>query len=210
MIIDKYRNLRETALNYMDKNINSCHDRTHILRVEKNAITLSDGIFVDDEVLFPAVWMHDIKRSEELQDKSDHAIKSAERAVEILYELGYFPEKKINDVGYCIRVHRYSNRIKPETIEARILQDADRLDALGISGIMRTFSFDDKRSLYHPDDPFCENERELNDKVYTLDHFFKKLFQLEGTFNTKKANVEAKRRIGYMKKFLDDLKMEIK
>ena len=209
-IFERYKDLREMALDSMDKNINSCHDRTHILRVEKNAILLSEGIFVDDEILFPAVWMHDIKRSEELQDKSDHALASAERAVEILYELGYFPEKKINKVGYCISVHRYSDKIKPETIEAWILQDSDRLDAIGISGIMRTFSFDDKRLLYHPSDPFCENGRELNDKIYTLDHFYQKLLLLEGTFNTKKANVEAKKRIMYMKEFLEKLKTEIK
>jgi uncharacterized protein len=98
----------------------------------------------------------------------------------------------------------------PKTIEGKVLQDADRLDALGAIGIARTFAVggSEKRPFYSAYDPFC-NTRKPDDKKWTLDHFYKKLLLLEKKMNTSTARKEAARRTKILKKFLADLKKEI-
>src|SRR3972149_3136138 len=95
-------------------------------------------------------------------------------------------------------------------IEAKIVQDADRLDAIGAIGIARTFAVGgaENRSFYNKSDPFCL-ARKPNDQKWTVDHFYKKLLLLESKMNTKSAKIEAKRRTKIIKKFLSDLKKEI-
>ncbi|MEK0327506.1 MAG: phosphohydrolase, partial [Nitrosopumilus sp.] len=94
--------------------------------------------------------------------------------------------------------------------EGKILQDADRLDALGAIGIARTFAVTgaENRSFYNTNDPFCSS-RKADDQVWAVDHFFKKLLLLEVKMNTKSAKIEAKRRTKIIKIFLNDLKQEI-
>lgn len=90
------------------------------------------------------------------------------------------------------------------------MQDADRLDALGAVGIFRTASCGVTMgaSYYHPEDPFAEN-RELDDKSYTIDHFYRKLLKLPDQMNTAAARAEAHRRAEFMRQFLAEFKQEI-
>ena len=90
------------------------------------------------------------------------------------------------------------------------MQDADRLDALGAVGIARCFLVGGSMGteLYHPDDPFCEN-RSPDDKSWSIDHFYSKLFKLPATMNTKSGKAEAEKRVAYMKAYLDKLSQEI-
>ncbi|MBS3163728.1 HD domain-containing protein [Candidatus Woesearchaeota archaeon] len=199
---------RDLALEYMEKNGYGGHDKLHILRVEKLARELMRGIRLDPIVLFNAVWFHDTGRLEELKTGEDHAIISAKIAYDLLTNVDGFPREKIGPIGDCIKAHRYRNGVKPFSVEARILQDADRLDALGMTGIYRVFTHDSSRALYKVADPFCESGRELDDSKYILDHFYEKLFRLE-SLNTKKARELAKERIRFMKLALDQLKMEV-
>ena len=115
------------------------------------------------EILLLAVLLHDLviypKGSAESSRSSDD---SADLAENILQRCEY-SQDKINRVSYCIRTHSYSKRLVPASLEGRILQDADRLDALGAIGVSRTFSIggSENRTFYNADDPFCGSSREL-------------------------------------------------
>jgi len=113
-------------------------------------------------------------------------------------------------VLYAIDVHRYSRGILPVTLEARILQDADRLDALGAVGIARVFLTGGAlgREMYHPEDPFCRY-REPDDGRWNLDHFYKKLLKLEAGMHTKSARKLAAKRTAVLERYLSDLEDEI-
>ena len=119
-------------------------------------------------------------------------------------------ENEINIVTEAIRNHSFTKGKISDSIEGRILQDADRLDALGAVGIARVFSVSGskKRQFYQFDDPFSKN-RSPNDKKWALDHFFKKLLIIEKLMNTKAGKIEAKKRTILLKNYLRDLEKEI-
>ena len=100
--------------------------------------------------------------------------------------------------------------IETKTLEAKIVQDADRTEALGAIGLARTFYVAGlmKTKLFCSEDPFATN-RELDDKAYALDHFQQKLLKLPSTMKTEPARLEANKRANILYKFLDDLKNEL-
>ncbi|MEC9488510.1 MAG: HD domain-containing protein [Halanaerobium sp.] len=120
----------------------SAHDLEHVNRVVKTCGLLAQGQReVDRVVLLAAALLHDIARVREDEDKTgniDHAVLGAELARGILMDSG-FPAAKIGHVQECIRAHRFRSGHHPATIEAKILFDADKLDALGAVGIARSF-----------------------------------------------------------------------
>src|SRR3972149_2845027 len=101
-------------------------------------------------------------------------------------------DQKEHQPKVLCRQQRYSKGMVPRTLEGKVLQDADRLDALGAIGIARTFAVGgaEKRPFYNKDDPFC-HKRSPNDQEWALDHFYKKLLLLEKKMNTKTAKKEA-------------------
>ena len=121
-----------------------------------------------------------------------------------------FTSEEIQIVSDAIRDHSFSRGKTPNTIEGKILQDADRLDAIGAIGIARVFavSGSEKRPFYSKDDPFCKNHIP-DDSIWALDHFYKKLLKIESLMNTKSGKSEAKKRTKVLKGFLLDLKREI-
>jgi uncharacterized protein len=121
-----------------------------------------------------------------------------------------FSNDDILIISDAIRDHSFSQNKTPESIVGKILQDADRLDALGAIGIARVFATGGslKRPFYNIDDPFCK-KRKPDDKTWTVDHFYQKLLKLESLMNTKSGKLEAKKRTGTLKEFLDHLKQEI-
>ncbi len=120
----------------------SDHDYDHVLRVYNNCLRLAEGQDVDMEVLEAAALLHDIARVREDNDPSgntDHAKLGAEMARPLLEQVGY-PEGKIKHVQECIASHRFRRSdMAPDTTEAEILFDADKLDCLGAAGIARSF-----------------------------------------------------------------------
>lgn len=199
---------KEIALKYIKNHAG--HDISHIMRVEKLADKIRQGILIDPVILFNSVWLHDVGREEEFKTGEDHAIISSRIAKEELNKIVYFPKDKIPKILYCIESHSYRSGIKPKTIDAMILQDANRLDCMGAIGLIRTFSHDTTRKFYHENDPFYKTKRELDDKIYTLDHFYQKLANLADTLNTKIAKDMAKQRIKYMGSFVKQLELELK
>ena len=187
------------------------HDFHHIMRVYKNAEIIGRSEGTDMEVLLPAVLLHDIvvypKGSAKSSRSSD---QSADLAKKILDNYGY-SRNKISQICYCIRAHSYSKKVVPTSLEGRILQDADRLDALGAIGIARTFSVSgsENRTFYNAVDPFCRSGRNLDDKRWTLDHFQTKLLKLEKNMHTETAKKIARERTSFMLLFISQLQNEI-
>jgi uncharacterized protein len=189
------------------------HDFQHILRVYKNAEMISkQEVSVDLDIVLAAALLHDLVVYPKGSSKTiNSADDSAEIAKKILLEYKNYPREKIEKVADAIRTHSYSKRLVPETLEGKILQDADRLDAIGAIGIARTFSVggSENRSLYNPTDPFYESERQLDDMQWTLDHIKKKLMILKNSMHTKTAKKIAEERTEFMELFLNQLRKEI-
>jgi uncharacterized protein len=187
------------------------HDFYHIMRVYKNAKLIGRREGSNMEILLTAVLLHDLvvypKGSNKSFKSSD---ESADLAENILLSHGY-PQDQINHISSCIRAHSYSKRFVPESLEGRILQDADRLDALGAIGIARTFSVggSQNRTFYNANDPFCRSDRELDDIRWTLDHFQAKLLKLKDLMHTGTAKKIAQQRTKFMMLFIRQLQKEI-
>ncbi|MDE1769912.1 MAG: HD domain-containing protein [Thaumarchaeota archaeon] len=180
------------------------------MRVLKNATMIARKEKADIRIITAAALLHDITTYPKSDPRSKNAsLESAEESRKILKKYD-FTQDEMNVIADAIRDHSFSRGIVPNTLEGKILQDADRLDALGAIGIARTFAVGgaENRPFYNKVDPFCK-KRSPDDHAWTLDHFYKKLLLLEKTMNTKTGKLEARKRIKIMKKFLDELKKEI-
>jgi uncharacterized protein len=188
------------------------HDFAHVTRVYKTAERIGRKESADMEILLASALLHDIIVYPKGSDKrTKSADESAELAEKMLAARGWTKDR-IDRVSYCIRVHSYSKNIaNPETLEAKILQDADRLDALGAIGIARTFSVggSEMRRFYNPEDPLCKTNRKPEDTRWTVDHFKAKLLKLENTMHTATAKKIASERTHFMEAFLAQLEKEI-
>ena len=205
-----------SVINYISNDVkkiienDSAHDFEHIMRVYKNAKKLCKQEKVNEKLVLCAVLLHDIVSYPKSDKRSKNSsIDSAKKAIIILKRYG-FTENEITIISDAIREHSFSQKKTPKTIEGEILQDADRLDALGAIGIARVFATGGslKRPFYNIDDPFCK-KRNVDDKTWTLDHFFQKLLKLEFLMNTKSGKIEAKKRTRILKEYLKQLKNEI-
>jgi len=194
----------------MMANNDPAHDFEHVLRVYVNAEKICVKEKVEKKLVLTATLLHDIVSFPKTDKRSKtSSTKSAVKAKKILQKLNYSIDE-IKIITDAIESHSFSKNKKPITIEGKILQDADRLDALGAIGIARTFAVAgaENRSFYNTNDPFCSS-RKADDKLWAVDHFFKKLLLLETKMNTKSAKIEAKQRTKIIKKFLNDFKKEI-
>ena len=188
----------------------SAHDFNHIMRVYKNAQKLCKKEKVNEKLVLSAVLLHDFVSYPKSDKRSKNSsIESAREATTILKNLDFTP-KEIQLVSDAIRDHSFSRGKIPKTLEGKILQDADRLDAIGAIGIARVFAVggSEKRPFYNNEDPFCKT-RTPDDKRWTLDHFYQKLLKLESLMNTKSAKIEAQRRTKVLKNFLSEFKREL-
>ncbi len=188
----------------------AAHDLAHIQRVVLTALKLGEEESADLEIIEAAAWLHDCVTLPKNHPRRSEASKlAAKKAGEFLSKVP-FPKEKIPDVVNAIEAHSFSGGIQPKTLEAKIVQDADRLDALGAIGIARCFVVGGKldRAIYNPEDPFCESGVP-DDSQWTVDHFKSKLFNLPGEMNTKSAKNEANKRVDFMKLFLQQLSTEI-
>jgi len=207
MLRDRIRKRVKKALEGRDP----AHDFQHVMRVYRNAELIGRREGADMGVLLHAALLHDLvvypKGSAKTTKSADDSADLAEKWLE---DYGY-PRERIDRITYCIRTHSYSKRLVPSTLEGKILQDADRLDALGAIGVARTFSVggSENRLFYNPSDPFRESKRELNDREWTLDHFYKKLLRLKKSMHTKTARELARDRAKFMEQFVRQLKSEI-
>ncbi|MCV0367194.1 MAG: HD domain-containing protein [Nitrosopumilus sp.] len=188
----------------------SAHDFDHIMRVYKNAQKICKKEKANEKLVLSAALLHDLISYPKSDKRSKmSSIESAKKSKNILKKYG-FSNEEIAIISNAIRDHSFSQNKIPSSIEGKILQDADRLDALGAIGLARVFATGGslKRPFYDPNDPFCK-QRTPDDSIWTLDHFFKKLLKLESLMNTKSGKIEAKKRTIVLKNFLKQLKHEI-
>jgi uncharacterized protein len=186
------------------------HDFSHITRVYKNAQRIGKSECADMQVLLLAALLHDLGSESKLPKSSADLDLTCSKLAEDFLEIKGFPEDVRNKVQYAIETHRFSKGIVPETLEAKILQDADRLDAIGAIGIARVFMTGGtlKRKLYNPEDPFCQ-AREPDDSRWDLDHFYRKLLKLESGMHTDAARDVAQRRTTVLRRYLLELRKEL-
>jgi len=188
----------------------SAHDFEHTMRVYKNAQKICKKEKANEKLILSAALLHDIVSYSKSDRRSKmSSIDSAKKSKQILGKFD-FSKEEITIISDAIRDHSFSQNKIPKTLEGKILQDADRLDALGAIGIARVFATGGSlnRPFYNIDDPFCKN-RTPDDKTWTVDHFFKKLLKLESLMNTKSGKIEAKKRTRILKDYLKQLKQEI-
>lgn len=186
------------------------HDFLHFSRVVKTAKALCTSEGGNWEVVGPAAWLHDfVIVPKNHPDRKIASRLSATKAGEFLTPLGY-RASDLQAIKHCIEAHSFSAQIEPTTLEAQIVQDADRLDGIGSIGIARCFSLAGvlKRPFYSQHDPFC-SQRTPDDQTYTLDHFYQKLFKTAESLKTRSARDEGQRRVQAMRAFLEQLKREI-
>jgi len=200
----------------------AAHDLDHVLRVYQLCILLAkEEKDVDMEVLIPAVLLHDIARRQEDEDRTgeiDHAILGAEMAAAILLELDY-DTSHIDQIKYCITAHRFRSGLVPETVEAKILFDADKLDVIGAVGIARSFMLAGQHSekMYSaiPVEEYIKENVGKNGRIKDVSkhttnlEFELKLKKIPDRLFTQKAREIAKERIAYMQEFFETLRKEI-
>ena len=186
------------------------HDLAHLKRVVGSCQYLGQRLNADMDILLPAAYLHDvITVPKNHPDRIRASAMAADKAKELLRGFGYEAEV-VERIAQVIKEHSYSAGHQPSSLESAILQDADRLDALGALGIMRTITCGAqmKARYYHSEEPVAET-RPLDDKAYSLDHFYCKLFLLADKMNTPLAKELAQQRTDFMKRFVEQLVSEV-
>lgn len=186
------------------------HDPAHILRVFRNAFRIQAEEGGEPRLLAAAVLLHDcvsVEKNSPLRAEASRL--AAEKASDILRALGW-SEADCAAVSHAVLTHSFSANIDPETREAKILQDADRLDAIGMVGAARCFYIAGRMgsALYDVTDPLAKT-RALDDRAFAIDHFPAKLFKLADGFKTAAGARLARERHARLQSVLDQLLEEI-
>lgn len=210
MNAQKLQKLIEISARYCTEE-GGAHGPDHSERVYRMALRLGREMDADLEVLAAAALLHDIGRGEERSSKGAvcHAGRGAEMAGPILQELGYQADS-IRKIRHCIRAHRYRGTCTPETLEARILFDADKLDSIGAVGIGRAFLFAGQigACLHNPElDPHATRSYSSQDTAYR--EFQVKMSRVRSRLLTPVGRRIAEERHRFMEIFFDQLNNEI-
>ncbi len=202
--------LAARLLPHGDDNDDGSHDAAHTVRVFRNAMRIHETEGGDARILAAAVLLHDCVAVEKnAPERSKASRLSADRAEGILGAMGW-DKDDVEAVSHAIVAHSFSANIAPESLEAKILQDADRLDAIGMMGAARCFYIAGRMGshLYDPIDPLAK-DRSLDDRRFAIDHFSTKLFKLADGFQTKTGRALASARharlMHVLELFLDEI-----
>jgi uncharacterized protein len=190
--------------------LDGSHDVSHLHRVWSNVCAIRDTEGGEHQILLAATLLHDCVSVEKNSPfRSSASRLAAAKATELLAEMGW-DEERTQAVAHAIESHSYSADITPTSLEARILQDADRLDALGMVGVARLFYVSGRMGshLYDPADPQAK-QRELDDKRFAVDHFTTKIFTLAQGFQTATGRRMAQIRHARAERFLMEFMEEI-
>ncbi len=206
--MNKLKKVRSRSKKYFNENDTPSHDWNHVQRVLNLSQKLSKKIGADLEIVKLSALLHDIGRNKEDKGEiKDHANWGARKSKEILKKIGINKED-ITRVEHCIESHRYQNSIEPNTIEAKIISDADNLDALGAVGIARVFSYGGENN-YPMHDPKIPMEKDNSEMGETqINHLKKKILNIKERIYTKEAKKIANSRHKYVKKFIKRFERE--
>jgi len=188
------------------------HDISHFQRVWKTArqIMAQELTPVNPLVVLAACYLHDIVvlPKDHPQRAQASSLAAAEARI-VLVEMA-FPAELIDNVCHCVASHSYSAGIAPQTIEAKVVQDADRMEALGAIGLARVFYTAGvlRQKMFDPQDPQALH-REPDDRRYALDHFQLKLLKLADTMQTVTGRAMAQRNSDYLQAYITKLLREL-
>jgi len=191
----------------------AAHDIHHLHRVWRTCRKLmaDESRPVNELVVLAACYFHDfVTVAKDHPDRARASLLSANQAAHILCDKLSFPGDKIAAVYHAIHAHSFSANVPVESIEAAILQDADRMEALGAIGLARMFYTAGKMDseLFDPEDVLAER-RPLDDRRYSLDHIEAKLLRLPGTMNTNAGRKMAETEADFLRSFRRKLVQEI-
>lgn len=197
--------IEEARQYYTDSD--AAHDFDHVLRVLALAERIGQADGAAMEIVRTATLLHDVARAEEERTGACHARVGAERARQIL--AGH-PADKVEAVAQAIASHRFRDEVVPQTLEAKVLYDADKLDAIGAIGIARAYALAGKRGQRlwagTPADSLAESQSTDHTPVH---EFIFKLSQLKEALFTDTARQIAKERHRYMVEFFTRLEEEV-
>jgi uncharacterized protein len=192
------------------------HDRHHIDRVYRWALRLSGEGGVDPDLAGAMALVHDLAFVP--KDSPDRALggeRSAQLAGAVLASAGYIPIE-VTAIAEAVRTSSWSRGLAPANALGVVLQDADRLDAIGAVGLLRTVACAQFMSkperpgrFYHDSDPFAVSGRALDDKAQAIDHCYAKLLKLAAGMHLPTAKAEAARRHAALVDFLGVLRREL-
>lgn len=200
----------------------SAHNLDHVFRVYNLCLLIAKfEEDVDLEILIPAALLHDIARVEESQDKTgeiDHAILGSVIAEDILRDLEY-EEDKIDKIKHCIIAHRFRTGNEPNSIEAKILFDSDKLDVIGAIGIARTFmlagQFGQRLTVNESLNDYLKCNTVENGRLKDVSkhtpfiEYEVKFKKIPDKLYTNKAKEIGKERLKFMNEYFNRLKAEI-
>ena len=188
------------------------HDIAHFRRVWKTAQHIMQGTEADPLVVLAACYFHDVVNLP--KNHPQRHLASSKAAVETRRILSEdfidFPVALHNAVAHAVQAHSFSAGITPETLEARIVQDADRLESLGAIGLARVFYTSGAlgRALFDSEDPLGR-DRQLDGVSWTLDHFQKKLLRLPDTMQTAEGKRLAQHNVAFLVTYMAKLCAEL-
>lgn len=189
------------------------HDIAHLQRVWKTAQHIMvDETTACDLVVLTACYFHDIvnlpKDSPQRQQASSLAALETIRILQAYFP--DFPAEHYEAVAHAVRAHSFSAAITPESVEAKIVQDADRLESLGAIGLARVFYVSGAlgRPLFNSEDPLADR-RPLDDSLYALDHFQNKLLKLPDTMQTEAGKALARHNADFLVQYMAKLCAEL-
>jgi uncharacterized protein len=192
------------------------HDGEHVLRVYRWAVRLAPEADADVDLAGAAALVHDLVH---VPKDSEHrciaAEISARESLAPLSQAGY-SAPEVSEIFAAVATSNWSRGKAPDNALGIVLQDADRLDAIGAIGIARCFSTAQAMSkeeapgrFYHPEDPTASSGRELDDRQQALDHFYRKVLKLREGFRLPSAQAEATRRHAFLEHFIEEFLADV-
>ncbi|MGD8764279.1 MAG: HD domain-containing protein [Desulfobacteraceae bacterium] len=196
--------IKQIAKTYFD-GANGSHDWEHTLRVCRLCERIGRAEAVDMEVLLIAAYLHDIGRSD--QDTANgaicHAEKGAQMAESIVDPLPISGVRKQN-IMHCIKSHRFRSSCEPQTPEARVLFDADKLDAIGAVGVARAYLFaGEVGARLHNPDIDVEQAKPYSQDDTGFREFKVKLSKIKDRILTTEGQKLARERHAFMETFFN-------
>ena len=202
----------ETWLRNHHSTEDAAHDISHFRRVWMTAQKIMEGQSVDPLIVLTACYFHDIvSLAKNHPERAQSSRLAACKTRHILSDqFPDFPSSLYAGVQHAIEAHSFSAGMAPQTLEAKIVQDADRLEALGAIGLARVFAVSGQLgvALFDAEDPFAAT-RTLNDRAFALDHFQTKLLRLPETMQTDMGRELARHNADFLVQFMAKLGAEL-
>ncbi|PPS28542.1 phosphohydrolase [Pseudomonas amygdali pv. morsprunorum] len=206
-----YQSLASDLLAFLpEDSSDGSHDLSHIHRVWINVRRLQEKEGGDLEALLAATLLHDcvpVEKSSPLRTQA--STLSSDKAAAILESMNW-SSPRIDLVAHAVKAHSFSASLIPATLEAKILQDSDRLDAIGMVGVARCFYISGRMgsALYDFKNPTAVG-RDYNDRNFAIEHFHTKLLNLASGFQTAEGSRLAALRHSRLNSFLEGFMDEI-